>query len=260
MKIKVKANAARRLHAIFERAQSSRGDRQAGLVWSEATGLKLGGLTESQQMTIALEVVAKLRKLIDEVEEGLKQHASTTKYEACFTRIRQYVLGGTIQAAWSGVVGQIYVGETLALLDLMADVLPDEGDGILEEEIVNILQEIDALNELFDKSALPSFHAYYARILLNTLKQALVDYAFFGIRGVRQSAQQIRGVMIEMQANEELLVAESVAMTEEQNTFFTRLFLAGDVVAEFSKKSYYIGSVALAAGKGIEKFVLPWLK
>jgi hypothetical protein len=258
--VKVKTNAARRLHAIFERAQGPSGDPRAGSVWCKAVGLKLIGLSDAQQMTLALEVVAKLRKLIDEVEQGLKQHSSSTKYVTCLTRIREYINGGTIQAPWSGVVGQIYVGETLALLEMMADVLPDEGDVVAEEEIINLLQEIDALSQAFEKSSLPSFHAYYARILLTCLKQALIDYAFFGIRGIRQSMQQTQGAFSEMSANQAVLATEADAMTKEQNALFTRLCVTGNSVAEYSKKAYYVMNVALSAYKGIDKFVLPWLK
>jgi len=257
---KLKVNAARRLHSILERAQSGNGNLESGKVWCLASGIRLDGLSESQQLTIALGVVANLRNLIDEVEDGLKQHASTTKYEACFARIRQYIIGATIQAAWSGVTGQIYVGETLALLDLMADVLPSEGDEIPEQDILNLLSEIEALKKMFDESALPPFHSHYAKILLNRLKAALLDYAFFGLRGVRESIQQVQGVFFEMKANEAELAAEAATMSGEQNTFFSKLCAVGNEVAEVSKKAYYIGNVAAAVGKGAEKFVLPWLK
>ena len=251
-----KMNSARRLLRILDRARPANPNSTVAIVCYQAAGLSNSGLNEHQEITLGLEVIAKIRKLLDEVERRAETLSSASRYSDCFARLRAYIHPSYGAAAWSNVTPQVYAEGTLTILELMAELFPPDSEEVAGEDIARILQEINFLQQAIESSSLPPFHAHYSRIVLGSLKRALIDYAFLGNEAFRTATRETFGLNAEMEANTNTLKNEATTCTAEQNELISRVQNALENVVTMSKNVYYVGGAAAVLAKGFEKLQL----
>lgn len=251
-----KMNSARRLLRILDRAQAGNPNLSVAIVCYQAVGLSNSGLKDHQEITLGMEVITKIRKLLDEVEAQAQTLSSANRYADCFTRLRAHIHPSYGAAAWSSVTQQVYAEGTLTILELMAELFPNDSEEVIGEEIAEILQEINSLQQVIDSSSLPPFHAHYSKIVLNNLKRALMDYAFLGNEAFRSAARETLGLSAEMEANTNSLKTEATACTKEQNEIIGRVQSMAERVVTMAKGVYYVAGASAYLSKGFDKLQL----
>jgi hypothetical protein len=251
-----KMNSARRLLRILVRAQGCTPNSAVAIVCYQAAGLSNSGLNDHQEITLGLEVIAKIRRLLDDVECQVLTLSAANRYADCFARLRAYIHPSYGAAAWSTVMSQVYSEGTLTILELMAELLPIDSEEVVGEDIAQILKEINSLQNAIESSSLPPFHAHYSKIILGSLKRALVDYAFLGNEAFKSAARETLGLKAEMEANASSLKTEATTCSREQSELIARVQNAVERVVTMAKGIYYIAGAAKVLSKGFEKLQL----
>jgi enamine deaminase RidA (YjgF/YER057c/UK114 family) len=252
----LKINSARRLFRIVGNCQQQT-SLPVGQALCEAIGVKTNGLSEQAVITLGMDAIVKMRALIDDVEKGMSNNSNASMHVRTLNELRHVFTGTNMGNLSSNTWASLVATNALTSLELMAEVLPHDSD---ESEAEDIFKLLDAINELiaaFDSSSLPPLHAHYARLILNTLKKALLEYAFVGTPSLRACIATVEGMKSEIGLQREIMAEEVKSFSETQSTLFQKLDKIYVEVAEHAKRVYYIGGAIALGGHVVSKLALP---
>jgi hypothetical protein len=255
----LKINSARRLFRIVGSCQQQT-SLPVGQALCEAIGVKTNGLSEQAIVTLGMDAIVKMRALIDDVEKGMSNYSNASMHVRTLNELRNMFNGVNMNTMSANTWGSLLANNVLGSLELMAEVLPHEADESEAEDIFKLLDSINELISAFEKSSLPPLHAHYARMILNTLKSALLEYAFVGTRSLRACIANIDGFKSEMSLKPEIVREEVQSFSETQSLLFQKLNKIYGEVAEHAKRVYYIGGAIGLGGHIVSKFALPLFK
>jgi hypothetical protein len=255
----LKINSARRLFRIVGNCQQQT-SLPVGQALCEAIGVKTNGLSEQAVITLGMDAIVKMRALIDDVEKGMSNYSNASMHVRTLNELRNMFNGVNMNSMSANTWGSLLANNVLGSLELTAEVLPHDADESEAEDIFKLLDSINELISAFEKSSLPPLHAHYARMILNTLKNALVEYAFVGTRSLRACVASIEGLKSEISLQKESMTKEAESFSETQSSLIQKLSTIYGEVAEHAKRAYYISGAIALADHVVSKFALPLFK
>lgn len=252
MVTKTKTNAARRLFHLIAKCQSDPNQTTVSQVLCRAVGLKTSGLNEQDILSLGMKVIVLIRSLIDEVEKDMSKRSGAELYKKIFPVLRNIFSGPNMNSDWRNVSMQITSNAVMSVLELMSETLPADSEESPSPDIPHLLDTINTLIAKFESSNLPPFHSYYARLVLNALKTALIEYAFLGGAAFRACVADIEGIKRELSSNQETLRSEAAGLSDKQSGWFQELDKVFGTVVESAKNTYYIGGAVAVVNHGVE--------
>lgn len=205
-----KNNAANRVLNILEEARvaASKNASQSGYrVWAEVFNISIEGnsVPPEAEETVTSSVL-QLRKLIDEVEEGLRRFEGLDLelYLKPFPRLREVTRLSLLPSTnFYANLTQLTEGDMTVLAFCAAKIaeLPSE-PVVTEEQLKELLEDVNAL---YDQVLESSLESELKRIILgqlNGIRTAIHEYHIRGIARLREELEKSIGVLV---LNEDLI-------------------------------------------------------
>ena len=197
-------------------------------------------MNDDKRITLAYEIIADVRRLIDRVDEQYGEKVLSVGYKAMIGRVRNATLAQYVHGPWQSVSQQLIGNENLVLLEAIADSLPHEGDSEPFENIQAIATEIDTLLLRLSESSLPPYHKFYARMMLERVQRSMRSYILFGAEAALDYAAFVQGIDADLKSKAETFENEYSQVSPDDQNLLTRIVSVSHKVAEWSKHTYYV--------------------
>jgi hypothetical protein len=240
----VKTNDATRLLGIIQRAGQIPGSTSAVEGWLTIAGLRAESFDENLRLTLAYEVVADFRRLLDRVDQNLRQRSAGTSYRSALDRLRIVAHGQYVSGQWDAVSRQFFADQSHTILELMADILPDEPEEGTFEDVQALILQVDQLIKAVDDSDLPAYHKMFARMMLDKLIESLRRSVMLGSRQMYEYGAFLTGLDTDMRAHSHNLNAELADVSPAGQAILDQLRTIVDSTTHWAKSVYYIAGAA----------------
>ena len=254
-----KTNDARRLFEFLTRASVLPGNSLAADGWLLAAGLPIEGVSEDEKITIAYEIVADFRRLLDRVEAKYGDVASSDEYKTVISHFRVMGNAQYVHGAWATVQQHFAAGQNRIMIGVIADALPNDTDFAGFESAKQLLQEVESLLAQVNASDLPTYHKHYVEMMLTKLRSSLRQYIILGPQSAHEYSLFLHGLDAELAHKADDLKKEYSEISKEGQSFIDKVLEAAKKGTELCKSFYYVGGASILAYQGTEK-ALPLLR
>ena len=247
----MKTNDAARLLGIIQRAGQIPGATNAVEGWLTVAGLRAESFDENLRLTLAYEVVADFRRLLDRVDQSVRQRSTATSYRSALDRLRIVAHGQYVSGLWEAASRQFVAEQSLTILELIADILPSEPEEGTFEEVQALILQVDQLIKAVDDSDLPAYHKMFARMMLDKLIESLRRSVMLGSRQMYEYGAFLTGLDADMRARSDDLKSELSEVSPGGQAILDQLRTIIDTTTHWAKSVYYIaGATAVLTHLG----------
>jgi hypothetical protein len=248
-----KTNDARRLLEFLNRANSLPGNASATDGWLNAAALPSAGLTDDEKITMAYEIVANFRRLLDRIELKYSEVASSDGYKSIVAHYRGIANAQYVHGQWAPVQQHFSTGQSRIVIETIADALPTDTDASGFESAKQLLDEVDALLAQISGSDLPTYHKHYAEMMLTKLRSSLRDYIMLGPQSAHEYSLFLHGLDAELAHRQPDLSKENAEISADGQSLIDKVLEKTKKATELCKSGYYVGSALILAYQGTEK-------
>lgn len=179
-------NSAYRIYNIFnDSLDKYRENQQVVDVWAEVFDI-----TENEHLQKSFQVLEKLTLLKKEMENSAylmsNSNISQDTYSIVFTSLKNVLNPQLLYHQWNSVKAQMK-NETMNLLKICSELIPDEEDIISDEEIEGIKREIESLEKHVEEGKYSDVLKNFVKEQLTLLKTAISNYKIQGAKAFNQS-------------------------------------------------------------------------
>lgn len=240
------------------RAGQLQGNTPATEGWMRVVGLNVDGVSDDEKVTVAYEIVADFRRLLDRIDLQFAEYATSDSFKTVTARYRVIANAQYVHGAWDAIQRQLFAEQNVVVLELIAGNLPDEVAPTDFDSAQSLLSDVESLLKDVAASDLPAYHKHYARMMLERLRAALRNYILFGSQAVHEYAAFLHGLDADIAANASAFTKEHVEISETGQSLINRVMKTTSRVTDWSKSVYYVGGATAMLYHATEK-VLPLL-
>lgn len=172
-------NSASRLYELFSQAASQSGNQPTAKAWSKVFGV------EFEDTPAGYGRIARLLALVSEELESAHREMRATQYSAdtynpVFNRLRVGIGLEELKALWKGPQRRFKQGDTLRMLKLFSEILPDEGRAVTSQAIEQLENLLEELENLVSEEDMPEELCSFLLQQIEIIRQALQAYPILG--------------------------------------------------------------------------------